>query len=652
MKEPLISILVPVYNVEEYLERCLTSIVGQTLHNIEIICVNDGSTDGSLEILEKYRKKDNRIKIVNKVNGGLPSARNAGLDIAKGKYIGFVDSDDYIEKNMFQKLYEVAKKEKSEIVVCGAHIFPENPRANNWLYNSLSPWYQHYDKFEPQILFECVCTTPFLWRMLIKRNLIENYNLRLDEHILLGEDKLFQAKVYPKAKGITIIPDKLYHYCWYRKNSMMNKDGNNLSVLPQKVKSHFRLIESIYKELLMNSIDDNTKLAFLKWSILFVYEDFISLPLDIKIDIAKEIISICENIGYYNLKWKIGDEIKEKFDYYCKMAEEKTDDVKVSVVVYVSNKIDYIEKELDSILNQSVQLECILVNNGASYETYETLNQYLLNDKRIRLLNMEKRPYSEALNNGINLSIGKYISFCETYGWYKTNQSLEEWVMEIERTNADLCASMIAVEESDKFSSGAEFIFDIKNINNRLYMDNDFHHVLYKREYLIKEKIRFEDNSIITGLHFLIMAINKAKRKSYYAKHIYVQRHIHRLDWIATDKCEKVLNALDKLMTYSLEKHDADIQAKVLSILNDDYYKKIIINNTRAFCMPPESRPNGENSQVEIFKHVYNILSMVEPEWLSDAGYDLDVTYTKLLYELIKERHKFLADISDKYHVY
>ena len=118
MAKPLVSVLIPVYNVEKYLERCLDSILKQTLTKIEIICVNDGSTDNSLSILKEYQKKDSRIIIVNKENGGLPSARNAGLDRAEGKYVGFVDSDDYIEPNMFQKLYDTAESEK----VGGCHL--------------------------------------------------------------------------------------------------------------------------------------------------------------------------------------------------------------------------------------------------------------------------------------------------------------------------------------------------------------------------------------------------------------------------------------------------------------------------------------------------------------------------------------------------
>ena len=173
MKTPLVSVLIPVYNVEKYLSRCLDSLINQTLTDIEIICVNDGSTDDSLKILRQYQEKDNRIVIVDKKNGGLPSARNAGLDRARGQYVGFVDSDDYVEPSMFETLYKTAKKKNSEVVICGAQIFPETPRATDWLYRCLSPEYHHYDAFEPSLLFRNPSTTPFLWRVFIQRSLIE-----------------------------------------------------------------------------------------------------------------------------------------------------------------------------------------------------------------------------------------------------------------------------------------------------------------------------------------------------------------------------------------------------------------------------------------------------------------------------------------------
>lgn len=105
-----ISVVVPVYNVETYLEECLNSIINQTFSDIEIICINDGSTDSSLDILNDYSKKDDRIKIINQENKGLGATRNKGIDLAKGKYIFFIDSDDYIELNTFFELHNVCEK--------------------------------------------------------------------------------------------------------------------------------------------------------------------------------------------------------------------------------------------------------------------------------------------------------------------------------------------------------------------------------------------------------------------------------------------------------------------------------------------------------------------------------------------------------------
>ena len=116
---PKVSIIIPVYNVEEYLEKCLNSVINQTLTDIEIICINDGSTDNSLLILENFARNDKRIIILNQENKGQSAARNNGLKIATGEFIGFVDSDDWIDLNYYEVLYNFAKKHEADIAVCG-----------------------------------------------------------------------------------------------------------------------------------------------------------------------------------------------------------------------------------------------------------------------------------------------------------------------------------------------------------------------------------------------------------------------------------------------------------------------------------------------------------------------------------------------------
>ena len=117
MNDPKISVIIPVYNVEKYLSECLDSIINQTLREIEVICVNDGSTDSSLSILKEYSSKDNRVKIIDKKNEGQGYARKVGLDIAKGEYILFCDSDDkYSSNNVFENLYKAIKKNNSDLM--------------------------------------------------------------------------------------------------------------------------------------------------------------------------------------------------------------------------------------------------------------------------------------------------------------------------------------------------------------------------------------------------------------------------------------------------------------------------------------------------------------------------------------------------------
>lgn len=123
----MISIIVPIYNVEKYLPKCIESIINQTYTDLEILLIDDGSTDNSGLICDKYASIDNRIRVIHKKNGGLSDARNVGLDICKGKYISFIDSDDYIELTMYEKMIKIMINQKVDIVSCNYnHIYNNN----------------------------------------------------------------------------------------------------------------------------------------------------------------------------------------------------------------------------------------------------------------------------------------------------------------------------------------------------------------------------------------------------------------------------------------------------------------------------------------------------------------------------------------------
>jgi len=214
MSIPDISVIVPIYNVEKYLYKCLDSIVTQTLQNIEIICVNDGSTDSSLEILNQFAQKDNRIKIIDKPNGGLVSARKAGVNKAIGNYVGFVDSDDWIEKDFYEKMLNAQAQTGADVVASDCFLdFGENSSV---VKNKFDADVYKKDDFISNFL--CTDTffeyslQPHIWSKLYRRELLVKIQNMVDERIMIGEDA---AVVYPsvfEAESICITDICGYHY--------------------------------------------------------------------------------------------------------------------------------------------------------------------------------------------------------------------------------------------------------------------------------------------------------------------------------------------------------------------------------------------------------------------------------------------------------
>ena len=217
----LISIIVPIYNVEEYLVKCLDSIVNQTYSNLEIILIDDGSTDNSGKICDEYASKDDRIIIIHQVNSGVSNARNKGLKIAQGNYIGFVDPDDYIEKEMYEQLLNDITKNYCDIAVCG---------VNNISYNTqkiICKNAREKDKMmEKTIFFEKILRgieTETVWNKLYSRNSI--VNTFFDEKLKKSEDLEWLFQIIEKNNKLTIYKNSKKLYNWIqRESSAMNNE--------------------------------------------------------------------------------------------------------------------------------------------------------------------------------------------------------------------------------------------------------------------------------------------------------------------------------------------------------------------------------------------------------------------------------------------
>ena len=181
MNDIKVSIVIPICNVERYLKECLDSVINQTLKDIEIICVDDGSTDASLSILRTYEKMDTRIKVITKQNSGYGNTMNVGMDIAIGEYIGIVESDDYIEKNMFERLYNTAVQYKTEIVKSDHYIFSTKNGRSEAQYQWVCP-IQYYNRvLNSQICPEIFTFTMMNWTGIYKTDFFRKNNIRHNE---------------------------------------------------------------------------------------------------------------------------------------------------------------------------------------------------------------------------------------------------------------------------------------------------------------------------------------------------------------------------------------------------------------------------------------------------------------------------------------
>lgn len=243
-----VSIILPVYNVEKYIDRCLKSLVNQTMKEIEILIINDGTLDNSMEICEKYAKIDQRIKIYNKDNEGLGLTRNYGLKRASGEYICFVDSDDYVTDDMCELLYATAKKYEADIVYGG--IYRDNNEGKilkKPSTNSTKIW-KGQDEIK-NLLLDFIATKPkekkdtimevSVWKAVFKKSIFDKYGINfVSEREFISEDVIFDIDFFLKSQCIVAIPDCVYFYC-------VNQNSLSKRFRPDR----FRKVKILYEEI-------------------------------------------------------------------------------------------------------------------------------------------------------------------------------------------------------------------------------------------------------------------------------------------------------------------------------------------------------------------------------------------------------------------
>lgn len=270
---PKISIVVPIYRVEKYLPICLDSLRAQTLKDIEIVCVNDGSPDRSQMILEQYAALDDRIVVICKDNGGVSSARNVGINSASSDLVCFVDPDDVLDRNACEVIVDAFNAYECDVLTYGGVAFPEH-RSEGWVDSSLSPRDIIYGEFSPSILFE-EKSHPYPWRTALRRKFLLDNNLLFDESLRFGEDECWHFSVYPRSRKTVFISNKLYRYRVEREDSLMATRAVD-PVL--KAYDHLRIVDKICADWHSLGLIDSSYKELLHHIAEFVLHDVIAAP--------------------------------------------------------------------------------------------------------------------------------------------------------------------------------------------------------------------------------------------------------------------------------------------------------------------------------------------------------------------------------------
>lgn len=220
-----VSVLVPIYNVEEFLPECLDSLVGQTLKEIEIICINDGSTDNSLKIIKSYANKDERIRIINKKNSGYGDSMNRGLDLATGEYIGIVESDDFVDTDAFEKLYRLAKENKVEVVKSNFYEYYGEIKKDKSV-SKMFPVNEIGRVVDPRVEHKIFYQPPCIWAAIYERRFLEENNIRfLPTPGASYQDTGFNFKVWASARRVYFVKRAFLHYRQDNSKSSVKDSG-------------------------------------------------------------------------------------------------------------------------------------------------------------------------------------------------------------------------------------------------------------------------------------------------------------------------------------------------------------------------------------------------------------------------------------------
>lgn len=617
-----ISVIVPTYNVKDYLQECMDSILSQSLKDIEVICIDDGSTDGSSEILDKYAAKDPRVKVYHNENGGYGKAMNFGLSVSSGEYVGIVEPDDYIESSMFEELYAIAEENDLDWIKSNFKRFYGEIAQRSFEDVPLTNRGEYYGRVivpveEPDILK----LTMNIWTGIYRRKFImENQILFNETPGASFQDNGFWIQTLVLAKRVYF--KDAYYY-------MNRRDNPNSSVKNTEkamcVIEEFRYID--------NFLDRHQDLReyFISYYVLCKLIGYISIfgrssrmqqfafINEASVELKKHMDAgeIVKDL-YGPVRWRaLNDIISDPIQYFINQnsAESTVADteirgllrqtqenlidiqnkyanlpyetadflggddlcaaIKVSVVIPVHNMVAYLPECLQSVLSQSLkEIEVLCVNDGSTDNSFEVIMYYKRLDSRIKLLNQIESGAGVARNAALDIARGEFIAFMDADDWYPDIDVLKKLYESARQNRVNICGgSMCAYKDGELLEAPEYYSFSNEGyVNYTEYQEiYGYTRYIYSRDLIEKAHIRFPRYIRFQDPVFFVQAMAAAGVFYSICDITYVYRKGHKRTRWTEQQCADLLNGLNDLLIFSVANDYNKIKESILDRITGEY---------------------------------------------------------------------------------
>ncbi len=513
-----ISVIIPVYNCQNYISDCINSLIMQDSPEVEIICIDDCSSDFTNMVLQKFATLDSRIRIFRQYNEGVSAARNRGIIEACGDYVCFLDADDCLNQFFFKYILKIINKKNPDLVIFGGTTFSQKVL---WAETQLHPKKRIYSNDCWRVLFDENASKPFVFNKVFKKELLLNNNVTFDKNIKIGEDHAFMFDYVPLCKKIVCTKKVFYNYRIHS-DSTMSKVNTDLHY---KVSEHKKFVAHVVQNWLKNNwCNKKSTPLIIDWIINVFKNDIEVLGFDFKKKLCKFIIEEIEKICDIN-------SLKNDTKSYLLKLKQILNTVwypEISVIIPVYNAAVYLHETINCLLKQTfTNFELIFVDDGSKDNSVRILEKLAKYDFRVKVLKQSHKYAGAARNLGLKYAQGGYVIFLDSDDYFAP-EMLEKAYTRIKETDAEICVFRAdRIDQVKKIKSGMEWTCRTERCNldsdKCFSKDTNPKHVfdftitapwnkLFKKSFILENNLEFQNIRSANDVAFIYTALAVSKK--------------------------------------------------------------------------------------------------------------------------------------------